>query len=108
MNVVQKYLTEENNWLKDFILANYENDNISIAYGRFEIPNGYFNLGKRDDGLYAFFKHYNGVNSCDTFDTLDENKIRSLLESIGLKSNTKVEKEEPKPKNEPLTLFDFM
>ena len=32
MNIIQKYLTTENNWLKDFILANYENNNINVVY----------------------------------------------------------------------------
>jgi len=109
MKIVQTCMTEENNWLREFILANFNHDKIVAVYGRFEIPEGYFSLGKRPDGLYAFFKNFNGVNSCDTFETLEENNIKKLLEGVNLVPN-KIEepKEEPKTKSEPLTLFDFM
>lgn len=95
-------MTPENEKIKEFLLKNYNTELISIAYGRFNIPTGYFVFGKRDDGKYAYFQNHNGVNQCIILESLDdENKIEECLKLINLFKNNKQEKKIE-------TLFDFI
>lgn len=95
-------MTPENEKIKKFLLDHYNTDSISVAYGRFNTPTGYFVFGKRNDGKYAYFQNHNAVNQCIVLDNLDdENKISECLELIGLFRNTKQEKMAE-------TLFDFL
>ena len=99
------YLTEENKYLKDFLLSNYDTSKVSVAYGRFNIPEGYFNLGKRNnDNKYAFFLNFNGVNSCEVFDNLTDDKLEECISKTGLT----LLKAKSEPKEEYTNLFDFL
>lgn len=102
------YLTAENKYLKDFLLANYDTTNTSVAYGRINIVEGFFTLAKRDnDGKYAFFLNFNGVNSCEVFDTLTDEKLKECLNKTGLP----LLEAKPEPVKEEKTytnLFDFL
>ena len=95
-------MTPENEKIKKFLLENYNTDLISVAYGRFNTPTGYFVFGKRSDDKYAYFQNHNAVNQCVVLDNLDdESKISECLELIGLFRDTKPEKMAE-------TLFDFL
>ena len=102
-------LTEENKYLKDYLIAHYNTDKISIAYGRFNIPEGHFNLGKRDnDGKYAFFLNFNGKNSCDVFEDLSDNKLEECITKTSLVLLETKPKPEIKEVKEYTNLFDFL
>ncbi len=102
-------LTEENKHLKDYLIAHYNTDKISIAYGRFNIPEGYFNLGKRDnDGKYAFFLNFNGKNSCDIFEELSNDILDNCISKTGLILLEAKSEPEVKEVKEYTNLFDFL
>lgn len=104
-------MTLENEFLKSFILNNYDSKSISIAYGSFYTVNGYFALGKKanPNGIfkYSFFLHdTNGNNSVDMESYNDEKKLKECLMLVGL-----VKKTEPALKKcsyTQLSIFDFM
>lgn len=95
-------MTPENEKIKKFLLDNYNTDLISIAYGRFNTPTGYFVFGKTVNENYSYFQNHNGVNQCIKLDSLDdESKIAECLELMGLFRDTKPEKMAE-------SLFDFL
>ena len=105
-------MTLENEIAKKHILANYKHDGLSIAYGSFHLPNGYFNFGNSKDNKYIFFWNLNSINNNIELKDLSPEEIDKALEKFGLeKINNKIETQiELKLKEEKtqFTLFDFM
>lgn len=107
-------MTLENEFLKSFILKNYDSKSISIAYGSFYTVNGYFALGKKanPNGIYkySFFLHdTNGNKSVDMESYNDEKKLKECLTLVGLIVNKSDHDQVVKKCSyTQLTIFDFM
>lgn len=105
-------MTLENEFLKSFILNNYDSNTLTIAYGSFYTANGYFALVKKTkpNGIfkYSFFLHdVNGNKSVDMENYNDETKLKECLKLVGLV----VDKKEPALKKcsyTQLSIFDFI
>lgn len=105
-------MTLENEFLKSFILNNYDSQAISIAYGCFYTVNGYFALGKKTipngNFKYSFFLHdTNGNTSVDMENYNDEKKLKECLMLVGLIVN-KTAPALKKGGYTQLSIFDFM
>ena len=105
-------MTLENEFLKSFILNNYDSNTLTVAYGSFYTANGYFALVKKTkpNGIfkYSFFLHdVNGNKSVDMENYNDEIKLKECLKLVGLV----VDKKEPALKKcsyTQLSIFDFI
>lgn len=104
-------MTLENEYLKKFILNNYDSKSISIAYGSFYTVNCYFSIGKKiiENGnlKYSFFLHNaNGNNIIDVENYKDDKKLKECLILVGLEKKAETT---PKKNNyTQLSIFDFM
>lgn len=102
-------MTAENEIAKKHILANYKHDGLSIAYGSFHLPNGYFNFGKNKYNKYIFFWNLNSVNDVIELKDLSPEEIDKALEKVGLEKIIKEEKEtDLKEEKRQMSIFDFM
>lgn len=102
-------MTVENEIAKKHILANYKHDGLSIAYGSFHLPNGYFNFGKSKDNKYIFFWNLNSINNNIELKDLSPEEIDKALEKVGLEKTIKEEKQmELNRENKQMSIFDFM
>lgn len=106
-------MTLENEFLKRFILNNYDSTTINIAYGSFYTAKGYFSLGKKikPNGIikYSFFIHdvIDGNKCIELEKYNDEAKLKECLMLVGLVVN----KKEPALKKcsyTQLSIFDFL
>lgn len=105
-------LTEENQKVKDIILREYINDNISITYGCFYTNDGNFSFGKNKDNKNVMIRQkFSDFEYLELKDFNDDEIIRAL-DYIGLQRKDKKDNVEKITKNventQPMTLFDFM
>ena len=115
---VDSKLTVENEHLKGFILENYEHDSISVSYGCFYTPLGWFDLGQKrhvEPAEYCFvFSKHGSIQTLSTHDYKDIDFLNSCMKMAEIEPRKqKIETKNadlPKyePKNEPKDLFDFL
>ena len=107
-------LTAENEYLKDFILNNYEHDTISVSYGCFYTPLGWFDLGQKrhvEPAEYCFvFSSSGGIKTLTTDNYKDPEFLNNCMEMAEIKHiESKIEtKNADLSKCEPKDLFDFL
>ena len=103
-------LTAENEFLKGYLLKNYDTTSISIAYGSFYNHKGYFSLGKKNDGKICFFcQTADGIHNVEMDSLNDDEKLKLCMELVGVIRNEEPSQiEEPKESKVVQTsIFDF-